>query len=511
MANLPETPQWEEGIYQIEVSDPVLGGPDGISNRQAKQLAKRTSYLKQQVEKGDKGLADHIAAPDPHTQYAPKASPTFTGTPTAPTPVTGDNSKKISTTEYVVNAIANATGSNSELMKEIGKKLAKDQNGADIPDPVLFAQNIGLQNALKVGDFGLGSRDRQSAASNEHVSRFFYENFQPGTLYPDSVVAIQSGGPTLEEWGQIAVSYGNSFRVFAAHKSYSGQPETTELYHDKRKPTSNDVGAYPLIGGILNGNMSATGTVTSGAGKDISSGQDIWASRNIYESGNRVYSPNNKPTSSDTGSYPVTGGVLDGDMRSNGNVTSGQDKDMSSGRDIWATRDIYAQRNLSVTAGASVGLDLTVGRNLGTTGNIDAGGYIRSGTGRDVVSQNDIWASRNIYESGQRVYSPNNPPPAKFSKSLNTISWEKNLETGVIRQWGFVDAGDNGFVSITLPVAFPSSFLSLNVTPRVSGAVMGSDVVSAHGQILSNNSFGVGISANFQGGYSGVYFEAIGV
>ena len=53
MANLPETPQWEEGIYQIEVSDPVLGGPDGISNRQAKQLASRTSYLKQKVEKAE--------------------------------------------------------------------------------------------------------------------------------------------------------------------------------------------------------------------------------------------------------------------------------------------------------------------------------------------------------------------------------------------------------------------------------------------------------------------------
>lgn len=452
MANLPETPQWEDGIYQIEVSDPVLGGPDGISNRQAKQLAKRTSYLKQQVEKGDKGLADHIAAPDPHTQYAPKASPTFTGIPTTPTPVTGDNSKKISTTEYVVNAIAIATGSNSELMKEIGKKLAKDQNGADIPDPALFAKNIGLQNALKVGDFGLGARDSQSAASNEHVSRFFYENFQPGTLYPESVVAIQSGGPSPEEWGQIAVSYGAALRVFAAHKSYSGQPETTELFHDKRKPTNADVGSYPATGGVLAGNMMA-----------------------------------------------------------DGNVTSGQDKDISSGRDIWATRDIYAQRNLSVTAVASVGLDLTVGRNLGTTGNIDAGGYIRSGAGKDVVSQNDIWASRYIYENGQRVYGPNNPPPAKFSKSLNTISWEKNLETGVIRQWGFVDAGDNGFVSITLPVAFPSSFLSLNVTPRCNGAVMGADIVSAHGQILSNNSFGVGISVNFQGGYSGVYFEAIGV
>ncbi|HBO0721857.1 TPA: hypothetical protein MPJ72_001829 [Enterobacter asburiae] len=345
------------------------------------------------------------------------------------------------------------TGQFLEAIKKL--TLARENPGSDIKSDGnidVFLKNIGLQTILKVGDFGLGSRDLQSAASNEHVSRFFFENFQPGTLYPESVVAIQSGGPSPEEWGQVAVSYGAALRVFAAHKSYSGQPETTELFHDKRKPTNADVGSYPATGGVLAGNMMA-----------------------------------------------------------DGNVTSGQDKDISSGRDIWATRDIYAQRNLSVTAGASVGLDLTVGRNLGTTGNIDAGGYIRSGAGKDVVSQNDIWASRYIYENGQRVYGPNNPPPAKFSKSLNTISWEKNLETGVIRQWGFVDAGDNGFVSITLPVAFPSSFLSLNVTPRCNGAVMGADIVSAHGQILSNNSFGVGISANFQGGYSGVYFEAIGV
>lgn len=106
MANLPETPQWEDGIYQIEVSDPVLGGPDGISNRQAKQLASRTSYLKKQVEKGGTDLAAHIAAADPHTQYAPKASPTFTGTPTAPTQTKTDNSTKLATTAHVKSVVA---------------------------------------------------------------------------------------------------------------------------------------------------------------------------------------------------------------------------------------------------------------------------------------------------------------------------------------------------------------------------------------------------------------------
>ncbi|CAH3780291.1 hypothetical protein AI2774V1_3140 [Enterobacter cloacae] len=106
MANLPETPQWEDGIYQIEVSDPVLGGPDGISNRQGKQLASRTLYLKQQVEKGGSDLEKHIAAADPHTQYAPKASPTFTGTPTAPTQTKTDNSTKLATTAHVKSVVA---------------------------------------------------------------------------------------------------------------------------------------------------------------------------------------------------------------------------------------------------------------------------------------------------------------------------------------------------------------------------------------------------------------------
>lgn len=46
MANVTETPVFEEGIYQIETTDPVLGGANGIANVQAKQLANRTAYLK---------------------------------------------------------------------------------------------------------------------------------------------------------------------------------------------------------------------------------------------------------------------------------------------------------------------------------------------------------------------------------------------------------------------------------------------------------------------------------
>lgn len=50
MANLPETPDYPAGVYQIETSDPVLGGPGGIANRQAEQLGNRTAWLKDKVD-----------------------------------------------------------------------------------------------------------------------------------------------------------------------------------------------------------------------------------------------------------------------------------------------------------------------------------------------------------------------------------------------------------------------------------------------------------------------------
>ncbi len=46
MTNLTETASWESGIYRLEVTDPVQGGPGGISNVQAQQLANRLAFVK---------------------------------------------------------------------------------------------------------------------------------------------------------------------------------------------------------------------------------------------------------------------------------------------------------------------------------------------------------------------------------------------------------------------------------------------------------------------------------
>ncbi|MBP5958124.1 hypothetical protein ICA16_20820 [Pseudomonas anatoliensis] len=50
MADLPEANEWTPGVYQIETSDPVVGGPDGVTNLPIKQLTNRTLWLKEKIE-----------------------------------------------------------------------------------------------------------------------------------------------------------------------------------------------------------------------------------------------------------------------------------------------------------------------------------------------------------------------------------------------------------------------------------------------------------------------------
>jgi hypothetical protein len=47
VANLTETAQWHEHIYELAIKDKVKGGPDGAANKQPRQLAERTQFLKQ--------------------------------------------------------------------------------------------------------------------------------------------------------------------------------------------------------------------------------------------------------------------------------------------------------------------------------------------------------------------------------------------------------------------------------------------------------------------------------
>ena len=50
MGSFTEAKVYEDEIYQIELTDNVIGGATGIANRQAKQLANRTNWLKDKID-----------------------------------------------------------------------------------------------------------------------------------------------------------------------------------------------------------------------------------------------------------------------------------------------------------------------------------------------------------------------------------------------------------------------------------------------------------------------------
>lgn len=92
MAYLPEENTYEAGIYQLELTDKVMGGADGISNLQGKQLANRTKYLKSETDRletekvavSTKGQANGVASLDangriPYSQL-PESAMKYKGT-----------------------------------------------------------------------------------------------------------------------------------------------------------------------------------------------------------------------------------------------------------------------------------------------------------------------------------------------------------------------------------------------------------------------------------------------
>lgn len=70
MANIQESASWTDGIYQLETTDPVMGGPNGTSNTQAKQLANRTRWLKEQTENQGSRIASMEDGIDEQAQNA---------------------------------------------------------------------------------------------------------------------------------------------------------------------------------------------------------------------------------------------------------------------------------------------------------------------------------------------------------------------------------------------------------------------------------------------------------
>lgn len=183
MANLAETPQWENGIYQIETTDPVVGGPDGISNVQAKQLANRTGYLNE--------------------TKAPLDSPAFSGTPTAPTAPAWTNNNQIATTAFVQDATAP-----DRLLVGIktvdGSGSGLDADLLDGKDSSAFLEKIGgtLTGKLSI----INSTDGNPALELGRIDGFAstpYIDFNSGSTATDYDARIVASGGNGQIGGGI--------------------------------------------------------------------------------------------------------------------------------------------------------------------------------------------------------------------------------------------------------------------------------------------------------------------
>ncbi|EPM7270498.1 phage tail-collar fiber domain-containing protein [Escherichia coli] len=138
VANCPETykPQLQEGSGRTQTIRMILV----VTNTEAitlkidpsvvlatrKYVDDKVLELKLYV---DDQMRNHIAAQDPHTQYAQKHNPTFTGEPKAPTPAAGNNTTRIATTAFVqaaITALINGAPDTLDTLKEIAAAINND-------------------------------------------------------------------------------------------------------------------------------------------------------------------------------------------------------------------------------------------------------------------------------------------------------------------------------------------------------------------------------------------------
>ncbi|ELK4528722.1 phage tail protein [Escherichia coli] len=138
VGNCPESykPQLAEGSGRTQTVRMVLitSSTDNITLKidPAVVLATR-KYVDDEVLElklyVDDQMRNHVAAQDPHTQYAQKHNPTFTGEPKAPTPAAGNNTTRIATTEFVqaaITALINGAPATLDTLKEIAAAINND-------------------------------------------------------------------------------------------------------------------------------------------------------------------------------------------------------------------------------------------------------------------------------------------------------------------------------------------------------------------------------------------------
>ncbi|MGU4783861.1 phage tail protein [Escherichia coli] len=218
VANCPETykPQLQEGSGRTQTIRMILV----VTNTEAitlkidpsvvlatrKYVDDKVLELKLYV---DDQMRNHIAAQDPHTQYAQKHNPTFTGEPKAPTPAAGNNTTRIATTAFVqaaITALINGAPDTLDTLKEIAAAINNDPKFSTTINNALSGKQpldetlthlSGKDVAGLLAYLGLGEAAKRNVGTGENQipDMSSYASGSGWRKMPDG---------SIEQWGRIS-------------------------------------------------------------------------------------------------------------------------------------------------------------------------------------------------------------------------------------------------------------------------------------------------------------------
>lgn len=218
----------------------------------------------------DQQLAAHIAAADPHKQYAPKASPALTGTPTAPTATAGNNSTQLANTAFVQAALVAVIGgapTTLDTLKEIATAINNDPN---------FSATINNALALKAplaSPAMTGTPTAPTAAQTVNNTQIATTEFVKSAI----AALVASSPAALDTLNELAAALGNdpNFATTVTNALAGKQPLDSTLTDLSGKTVNGILQYLGLVGGVSSDatgrligikKITASGTYTKTAG-----------------------------------------------------------------------------------------------------------------------------------------------------------------------------------------------------------------------------------------------------
>ena len=455
MANLNETAQWETGIYQLETSDPVMGGPDGIDNRQAKQLAHRTLWLKNQTEALQTATAGKAAS---STTVTAGNGLTGGGNLTAsrtislgqPGQITAQSQNAVQSSGHT-HAIDTATTSRAGIVQLESSTGSQAEDRAATPKAVKAAYDkaieaINAARGINIPSVGTASTSRAGIVMLDNSTD---SQLEDRAATPKAVKAAYDK----------AVEAANAVRAFSVPTASTSRAGIVQL-SDRISNTTADAGKAPttaavnraidelgenVLGRITQANTRINNAVTLTGDQTITGAKIFQADIKVSASAAHAAADRYIRLGADaTGSYavnPKSSKVLylkhDGSLTYDGhNVLLA--RDISSAVNLDDANKVASAAAVKTAYDAATAASAAV-QNMALTGNAAENGWLKLPNGilmqwgkatiEGVHRQKEIFfpvAFREIYSIASSAYLPNATYWGNMSGGVVIRSYTKN-------------------------------------------------------------------------------------